>query len=159
MNPYSIHICRLPSYAGNGLPSYRHPGDAGVDLFASSAQSEYVLQFGRVTVIPTGMKIGMPVGMEAQVRPRGGHAAKHGVIVVNSPGTVDAGYRGEIMVILSTVKNDAQGVIFHPGDRIAQLVFAQVITPNMEEVAEFCFDEAAGKTQRGEGRFTSTGER
>ena len=128
------------------LPAYAHPGDAGMDL--CSAEELSVLPGGRA-LVHTGLVICLPDGFEAQVRPRSGLALKRGVTVLNSPGTVDAGYRGEVGVILANFGESAFDV--RVGDRIAQLVIAPV---THVEVAEAC---DVDDTARGAGGFGSTG--
>ncbi|WP_084957769.1 dUTP diphosphatase [Thermoactinospora rubra] len=129
------------------IPSYAHPGDAGVDLHAAE---EVVLRPGERAIVRTGVAIALPDGYAAFVHPRSGLAAEHGVTVVNAPGTIDAGYRGEIMVIL--LNTDAgQPVKLSRGDRIAQLVVQRV-----ERVA-FCEVEELPGSARGAGGRGSTG--
>lgn len=128
------------------IPAYAHPGDAGMDLSASEPVD---LQPGEYAMVPTGLAIELPSGTEAQVRPRSGLAAKHGVTVLNAPGTIDEGYRGEIKVILINHGKE----IFHiaAGMRIAQLVIAQVLPVDIKTV------EALSGSERGDGGFGSTG--
>ena len=129
------------------LPTYSHPGDAGADLTTREALT---LAPGERATVRTGVKIALPAGYVALVHPRSGLAAKHGVTVVNAPGTVDAGYRGEIAVTL--LNTDAHSpVSFAVGDRIAQLVIQRV------EHALFVPVEALPGSHRGEGGFGSTG--
>jgi dUTP pyrophosphatase len=132
---------------GLPLPSRAHPGDAGLDLFAASGVT---LQPGERAIVPTGIAIALPGGYAAFVQPRSGLAARHGVTLVNAPGTVDAGYRGEIRVTL--LNTDAHhAVSFQRGDRIAQLVIQQVATAVLHEV------ESLPGSARGDGGFGSTG--
>jgi dUTP pyrophosphatase len=129
------------------LPSYAHPGDAGADLYAATAAE---IPPGERAVVPTGVAIELPPGYVGLVHPRSGLAAKLGVTVLNAPGTVDAGYRGEIMVIL--VNHDPASVAhISRGDRIAQLVVQRV------ERADFHRVDELGQTARGAGRHGSTG--
>jgi dUTP pyrophosphatase len=129
------------------LPSRAHPGDAGVDLFAAA---DVTLQPGERAVVPTGIAIALPDGYAAFVHPRSGLAARHGVTLVNAPGTVDAGYRGEIRVTL--MNTDArEPVSFTRGDRVAQLVVQRVATPVFHEVLVL-----PGSARAGRG-FGSTG--
>ena len=129
------------------LPSYSHPGDAGADI---TTRIDVTLAPGERATVPTGLKIALPPGFVALVHPRSGLAAKHGLTVVNAPGTVDAGYRGEIAVTL--LNTDAQhAVTLAKGDRIAQLVIQQVETANFVSV------EMLPGSHRGEGGFGSTG--
>lgn len=137
---------------GRGLeaPKQQSTGAAGVDLLAALGASEtMIIETGKRALVPTGMSIALPTGYEAQVRPRSGLAAKHGVTVLNSPGTIDADYRGEIKVILIN-HGDAPFTI-QRGDRIAQMVVAPVSS------IEFELKETLDATQRGEGGFGSTG--
>jgi dUTP pyrophosphatase len=129
------------------VPSYAHPGDAGADL-VTTVDVEIAPQ-GRATV-PTGLAIALPEGYAAFVHPRSGLAARHGLTIVNAPGTVDAGYRGEIKVILHNTDPSAP-VVLHRGDRIAQLVIQKV------EHARFLQAERLPGSHRGEGGFGSSG--
>lgn len=129
------------------LPSYGHPGDAGLDLFSTV---DVTLAPGERRLVPTGIAIALPNGYAAFVHPRSGLALRHGVGVVNGPGTVDAGYRGEIGVILVNLDPDASAAISR-GDRIAQLVVQRV-----ERVALVEVDRLPG-SHRGGGGFGSTG--
>jgi len=130
------------------LPSYETPGAAGVDLRASE---EALLLPGEWTTISTGIKIEIPAGYEAQIRPRSGIALKNGVTLLNSPGTIDSDYRGEIKVIM--INNGSDPFTVNAGDRIAQLVFAPVIRVTWIE------NDELSSTKRGEGGFGSSGER
>ncbi|MDC9822684.1 dUTP diphosphatase [Devosia sp. ZB163] len=137
---------------GRGLeaPRQQSEGAAGVDLLAALAVSETMtIAPGKRALVPTGMAIALPPGYEAQVRPRSGLAAKHGVTVLNTPGTIDADYRGEIKVILINL-GEAPFEI-RRGDRIAQMVVAPVTA------VQFELREALDETQRGSGGFGSTG--
>ena len=129
------------------LPARSHPGDAGVDLVAAAGVD---LAPGARAVVPTGIAIALPDGYAAFVHPRSGLAAKHGVTIVNAPGTVDAGYRGEIRVTLLNT-DPAQAVSIQRGDRIAQLIIQRVASPVLHEV-----DSLPGSA-RGENGFGSTG--
>ena len=131
-------------------PSYATVNSAGVDLKAN-IEEPIVLEPLQRTIVPTGLKIALPEGTEAQVRPRSGLAAKHGITVLNSPGTIDADYRGEIGVILVNLSDKA--FIVNPGERIAQMVVARYERVEWDEVAEL------GSTDRGEGGFGSTGRK
>jgi len=129
------------------VPAYAHPGDAGADLVSTEAVR---LEPGQRALVPTGVRIALPDGHAAFVVPRSGLAAKHGITVVNSPGTVDAGYRGEIKVtLLNTDAADAYEIA--PGDRIAQLIVMPVTR------ARFIPVETLPESARGEGGFGSTG--
>ena len=137
----SIAVQRLPHGADLALPRYETDGAAGMDLVAAIAADE--------PLVPTGLAIALPQGFEAQVRPRSGLAAKNGVTVLNSPGTIDCDYRGEIKVILINHGSDAFTIT--RGTRIAQMVIAPVTRGLFREVASL--DETA----RGAGGFGSTG--
>ena len=144
----AVSVRRLPHGADLPLPAYATPGSAGLDLQAAVA-APLTLPPGGREAIPTGLAIALPEGWEAQVRPRSGLALKAGVTVLNSPGTVDADYRGEIKVILINL-GDAPFVIGR-GDRIAQLVVAPVNQLVWHET------ETLPETSRGAGGFGSTG--
>lgn len=129
------------------LPRYSHPGDAGADI---TTRVEVTLAPGERRTVPTGLRIALPAGYAAFVHPRSGLAAKHGITVVNAPGTVDAGYRGEIAVTL--LNTDAtESITLRRGDRIAQLVIQRV------EFADFVAVEDLPGSHRGDGGFGSTG--
>ncbi|MCX8147774.1 dUTP diphosphatase [Thermaurantimonas aggregans] len=132
----------------NVLPEYQTIHSAGMDLRANLAES-ITLQPGERRLIPTGLRIALPDGFEAQVRPRSGLALKHGITCLNSPGTIDADYRGEIGVILINLGHEPFEI--KPGDRIAQLVVAPYSRVEWVEVKELPASE------RGEGGFGSTG--
>jgi len=134
----------------NDLPAYGTPQSAGVDLRADITEDVTLLPLER-TLIGTGLHIALPVGYEAQVRPRSGMAFKHGLTVLNTPGTIDADYRGEIKVIMVNLSNEAYTV--KPAERIAQMVIAEHQQANWIQV------EVLDETQRGEGGFGSTGKR
>jgi dUTP pyrophosphatase len=130
-------------------PSYATPQSAGVDLKAN-LEEPITLQPLQRTLVPTGLFMALPAGFEAQVRPRSGLAAKHGITVLNTPGTIDADYRGEIKVILVNLSNEPFEIV--PGERIAQMVIArheQVVWEQVEEL---------DATERGAGGFGSTGK-
>ncbi len=140
-----VLITRLDSSVT--LPSYAKPGDAGADL---TSRIDVTLQPGERTLVPTGISIALPNGYVALVHPRSGLAIKHGVTMVNSPGTVDAGFRGELQIIL--INHDPKAAIsFKKGDRIAQLVIQRV------EHAEFIEVKTLPGSDRGSGGFGSTG--
>lgn len=128
------------------LPAYAHPSDAGMDL---RSVADVVIPRGGRALVPTGLVILLPPLYEAQVRPRSGLALKHGVTVLNSPGTIDAGYRGEIGVILANF-GEADFAV-KKGDKIAQLVIAPVMQPQVVET------DVVDATDRGTGGFGSTG--
>lgn len=130
------------------LPQYSTPQSAGVDLRAN-LDEPIVLGSLERAMVPTGLYLQIPAGYEAQVRPRSGLAAKKGITVLNSPGTVDADYRGEVKVIL--VNLSSQEFVIEPGERIAQMVFAA------HEQVEWNSVEALDETERGEGGFGHTG--
>ena len=132
----------------HNLPHYETKASAGMDLRAN-IESDIVLNPMERTIIPTGLYIELPVGFEAQVRPRSGLAAKHGLTVLNSPGTIDADYRGEIGVIIINL-SDTEFTIKN-GERVAQLVIAKHERADWNEV------DILSKTSRGEGGFGSTG--
>lgn len=145
-----VDIQQLPHAQGLPLPAYQTPQAAGLDLLAAvPEQQPLVLAPGKHAMIPTGLMVALPAGFEAQVRPRSGLAAKHGVTVLNSPGTVDADYRGEINVLLVNL-GDAPFTI-RRGERIAQMVVAPVTQVELVPVA------ALPATARGAGGFGSTG--
>ena len=128
------------------MPEMATAGAAGYDLCASKAVT---IKAGEYEKVPTGIRISMPLGLEAQVRPRSGLAAKHGVTVLNAPGTIDSDYRGEICVIL--INHGKKDFQIERGRRIAQMVFSKVIQVNFKQV------EQLDETSRGEGGFGSTG--
>jgi dUTP pyrophosphatase len=129
------------------IPSYSHPGDAGADL---SSSQELVLLPGQRAVVGTGVSIALPRGYVAFIVPRSGLAAKHGITVLNSPGTVDAGYRGEILVTLLNTDTDNEFTI-HVGDRIAQMIVMPVTQ------ARFTAVDRLPESERGDSGFGSTG--
>jgi dUTP pyrophosphatase len=148
MQPIAISITRLPHAADLNLPTYATDDAAGLDL-AAAVSADLTLLPGARALVPTGFAIALPKGYEAQVRPRSGLALKHGVTVLNSPGTIDADYRGEVGVILANL-GDKPFVIAR-GTRIAQLVVAPVTRIAWSEVASLT------ETARGAGGFGSTG--
>lgn len=135
--------------SNNELPEYETIASAGLDLRAFLSEKMVLLPLER-KLVKTGLFMEIPVGHEAQVRPRSGLALKNGITVLNSPGTIDADYRGEIGVILINLSQDPFEI--QSGDRIAQLVFARV------EQAEWQLTDSLGETNRGEGGFGSTGK-
>jgi dUTP pyrophosphatase len=145
-----IDICQLPHGEGLALPAYQSPHAAGLDLLAAVPESApLVLAPRQRALVPTGLTIALPPGYEAQVRPRSGLAFKHGVTVLNAPGTIDADYRGEIGVLLIN-HGDAPFPI-HRGERIAQMVVAAVAR------VELVSSGSLPPTKRGSGGFGSTG--
>lgn len=146
----AVSVRRLPHGADLPLPAYETEGAAGMDLRAAlPADEPIVLAVRGRGLVPTGLALQLPVGFEAQVRPRSGLAAKHGVTVLNAPGTIDSDYRGEIKVIL--VNLGQEDFIIRHGDRIAQLVIAPVTRAALVEA------ETLDDTPRGAGGFGSTG--
>lgn len=138
----------LPHGEGLPLPTYASEGAAGADVCAA-VEEELVIPPGGRVAVPTGLRFAVPLGFELQIRPRSGLALKHGVSLANSPGTVDADYRGEVKVIV--VNLGTEPFIVHRGDRIAQLVLAPV------RRATFVLGQELPATARGEGGFGSTG--
>ncbi|MCB8838416.1 dUTP diphosphatase [Aurantimonas sp. VKM B-3413] len=148
MTAPTIRIARLPHGADIALPSYATEGAAGADLRAAISE-ELTLAPGARALVPTGLVFEIPQGYEVQVRPRSGLAARHGVTVLNTPGTIDSDYRGEVMVLLVNLSGEAYTLA--PGDRIAQMVVAPVVRAAFEEAADL------SASQRGAGGFGSTG--
>jgi len=145
-----VDIRQLPHGEGLALPAYQSADAAGLDLLAAVPQdTPLMLAPGKHAMVPTGLAIALPRGFEAQVRPRSGLAAKHGVTVLNSPGTVDADYRGEINVIL--INHGEAPFLIRRGERIAQMVIAPVVQAQLIPVATL------STTDRGSGGFGSTG--
>ncbi len=145
---HTLRIFRLPHADGLALPSYESAGAAGMDLLAAVAEA-LVLQSGERAAIPTGMILEIPQGHEGQIRPRSGLALKHGVTCLNSPGTIDSDYRGEVKVILANL--GAEPFTVTRGMRIAQVVIAPVTRVEIDEITELT------ETTRGAGGFGSTG--
>jgi dUTP pyrophosphatase len=146
----TIDVRQLPHGEGLALPAYQTAHAAGLDLLAAVPDDvPLILAPGRHAMVPTGLTIALPPGYEAQVRPRSGLAAKHGVTVLNAPGTVDADYRGEINVLL--INHGEAPFTIRRGERIAQMVIAQVAR------AELIAATALSDTDRGGGGFGSTG--
>jgi dUTP pyrophosphatase len=144
----AVPLIRLPHGADLDLPAYATEHAAGLDLMAAITEPMNIAA-GKRAMVPTGIAIALPVGLEAQVRPRSGLAAKHGVTVLNSPGTIDADYRGEIKVIL--INLGEIDFLVEPKSRIAQLIVAPVMQIRWDEV------DSLPQTARGEGGFGSTG--
>ena len=148
--PLPVPVMRLPHAEGLPLPGYATAGAAGLDLQAALRENEQItLKSGERGLVPTGIALQLPKGYEAQVRPRSGLALKHGITVLNSPGTVDADYRGEISVLL--VNLGQEPFVIERGLRIAQMVIAPVTQVELVEVARL------GLTRRGAGGYGSTG--
>lgn len=146
----SVKVCRLAHGSGLPLPERQTPDAAGLDLIAATpADAPVLLLPGAFAKIPTGLQLALPAGYEGQVRPRSGLAAKHGVTVLNSPGTIDADYRGEVSVLL--INLGTAPVQISRGERIAQLVIAPVSSARLVEV------KILDATTRGSGGFGSTG--
>jgi dUTP diphosphatase len=146
--PLLVPCRRLPHAADLPLPDYASEGAAGLDLLAAVSEALVLAPMLRVSV-PTGLAIALPEGFEAQVRPRSGLAAKHGITILNAPGTIDADYRGEIKATLINLGETAFTI--ERGMRIAQLIVASVTRVRLAERAEL------GETPRGAGGFGSTG--
>mgnify|MGYP002629611768 CR=1 FL=1 len=148
MTKLDISIQRLANLDGLGLPQYATEFSAGADLVAA-IDSPVTLQTGDRALIPTGIALAVPAGYEAQVRPRSGLALKHGVTVLNAPGTIDADYRGEVGVIL--INHGAQPFVVERGMRVAQLIISAVVT------ATWAIVEHLPDSARADGGFGSTG--
>lgn len=149
-NNVKLEVLQLPNGKGLALPAYQSALAAGLDLLAAIPEDmPVVLAPGKYTLVPTGLSIALPPGYEAQVRPRSGLAAKHGVTVLNAPGTVDADYRGEISVPL--INHGDMPFTIRRGERIAQMVIASVVQAELVAVT------ALSPTARGSGGFGSTG--
>ena len=145
-----VDIRQLPHGGGLALPAYQSAHAAGLDLLAAVPEGAPLsLSPGQRALVPTGLTIALPPGYEAQVRPRSGLASKHGVTVLNSPGTIDADYRGEIGVLL--VNHGDGPFLIRRGDRIAQMVIAPVVQVELVSAAKL------SATERGSGGFGSTG--
>lgn len=150
MTNVELQILQLPHGAGLPLPTYQTSAAAGLDLIAAVPDGQPVtIAPGTYAMIPTGIALALQPGTEGQVRPRSGLAAKHGVTVLNSPGTIDSDYRGEVNVLL--VNHGTAPFVVERGMRIAQLVIAQVASVSLRIV------ENLSETQRGSGGFGSTG--
>jgi dUTP pyrophosphatase len=146
----SVDVQQLPHAEGLALPAYQSAHAAGLDLLAAVPEdAPMILESGKYVLVPTGLTLALPDGYEAQVRPRSGLAAKHGVTVLNAPGTIDADYRGEIGVLL--INHGASAFTIRRGERIAQMVIAQVVR------AKLVTATTLGSTERGAGGFGSTG--
>jgi dUTP pyrophosphatase len=148
MSTITIALTRLPHSEGLALPAYATPHSAGMDLLAAVKENQ-TLAPGDRTLVPTGLSIALPEGFEAQIRPRSGLAFKHGISLVNSPGTIDADYRGEVGVLLINLGKEP--FVIERGMRIAQMVIAPYSRAQFSEMLEL------PTTQRGAGGFGSTG--
>lgn len=142
-----IYVKRVHSY-DLPLPQYMTPGSSGLDLYAA-VDDEVIIPPGKIFLVPTGLAIAIPDGYEAQIRPRSGLALKHGITLLNTPGTIDADYRGEIKVIVINLGD--KEYILKRGERIAQMVFARV------EKVDIVETDHLDVTQRGAGGFGHTG--
>jgi len=147
-HPIRIRICRKPGCKDLPLPRYMSDSAAGMDVCAACAE-DVTIAPGEVRLIPCGFYMAVPAGYEAQVRPRSGLAVKHGVVVANSPGTIDADYRGEVCVVLGNI--GAEPFTVTRGMRVAQMVIAPVTRAEVAEV------DRLDETGRGEGGFGHTG--
>ena len=148
MSAINLRIQLLPHAMGLDLPEYQTPGSSGIDLRAA-VEEPIIIENGERVMIPTGLKMEIPAGYEGQVRTRSGLAATRGLVVLNSPGTLDADYRGEVKVILMNLGSDP--LTINRGERVAQLVIAPVARVVISEV------EDVDETIRGPGGFGSTG--
>ena len=150
MSTVTVQVRPLPHFEGLELPAYETSGSAGMDVRAAVPVAEPItLKPGERAMVPTGLSVAIPEGCEIQVRPRSGLAAKHGLTCLNTPGTIDSDYRGEIKVIL--INLGAEAFVIQRGERIAQLVLAPVMRLAWSEVG------ALDETARGAGGFGSTG--
>ena len=149
-SPVNVRVTRLPHGRDLPLPAYQSAQAAGLDLYAAVAQeAPLMLAAGAWAAVPTGLTLALPAGTEGQVRPRSGLAARHGVTVLNAPGTIDADYRGEVQVLL--VNHGREPFTVRRGERIAQLVVAPVAKARLFETQQL------DDTVRGAGGFGSTG--
>jgi dUTP pyrophosphatase len=149
-NGATVKVVQLAHARGLPLPRYQTAGAAGMDLVAAVPENApLTLERGAHALVPTGLELELPAGLEAQVRPRSGLAFRHGVTVLNAPGTIDSDYRGEVGVLL--INHGREAFVVRRGERIAQMVVAPVVQTHLEEVA------ATTTTKRGAGGFGSTG--
>ena len=150
MKKIDLNIKRISkTFEDISLPAYSTEGSSGMDIRAA-VESEIILKAGKIVLVPTNLSVEIPIGYEIQVRPRSGLAAKNGIGVLNSPGTIDSDYRGELKIILFNFGEE--DFIIKRGDRIAQLVLAEVILANINQVGDL------NSSQRGEGGFGHTGK-
>lgn len=150
MGKVTIGVMRLPHGQGLELPAYQSAGAAGLDLVAAVPEGEpMVLAPGARKLVPTGLVLQIPEGYEVQVRPRSGLALRHGITLLNSPGTIDSDYRGEVMAML--INLGVESVTIERGERIAQIVVAPVVQAKLVAV------KTVSETARGAGGFGSTG--
>jgi len=145
-----VHITRLPNAEGLPVPHYQTEHSAGVDLYAA-VERDTVIGAGNWSLVPTGISLAIPEGYEGQVRPRSGLALKHGIGLVNSPGTIDSDYRGEVGVIM--INHGEEPFTVRRGDRIAQMVISPVARAEIVEAEEL------GETARNDGGFGHTGHK
>ena len=145
----AVKFLRLPENVDLPLPSYATPGAAGMDLRACLPDGDVMVSPGCIALVPTGFAVEIPSGTEMQIRPRSGLAVKHGLMIPNSPGTVDEDYRGPVKVALLNAGKEAFTIVH--GDRIAQAVIAPILKPQIVEV------DTLSETDRGTGGFGSTG--
>ena len=148
MDRVEVKIKRLSGHEDIALPGYETTGSSGMDLRAA-VKEETILKPGEIRLIPTGLTISVPEGYEGQIRPRSGLALKHGIGMINSPGTIDSDYRGEIGII--AINWGQRPFVIRRGDRIAQMVITRVYRAQVIEVDDLDF------TQRGEGGFGHSG--
>lgn len=148
MRLVKIKIKRMDGHRDIPIPTYETEGSAGMDLRAAVNEA-VTIDPGKIRLIPTGLMVSIPHGYEAQIRPRSGLALKHGIGMVNSPGTIDSDYRGEIRVIM--INWGEEPFVVHRGDRIAQMIITQVFRAGLLEVEEL------EPTGRGEGGFGHSG--
>lgn len=149
MDKLTVRLRRDPAAADLPLPRYMTPGAAGLDLPAA-VSAPVTLAPGQRLLIPTGLYLAIPQGWEGQIRPRSGLALKHGITCLNSPGTIDSDYRGQVQVIL--INHGQEPFVIQRGERIAQLVFARAVQADLQEVEEL------DDTQRSAGGFGHTGQ-
>lgn len=150
MENQTLQIEKLPHYKNLKLPAYQSLHSAGMDLYAALEEPITIESGGRV-LIPSGLKMAIPKGFEAQIRPRSGLALKHGITLLNTPGTIDADYRGEVKILVINLGETAYTI--NHGDRMAQLILAPVTRVPIMEVNNL------PETKRGKGGFGSTGVR
>ena len=148
MSQVKLSIVRIPGTEDLPLPTYASKQAAGMDLYSANVEPINLKPLGRC-LVPTGLKVALPEGMEMQIRPRSGLALKNGITVLNTPGTIDSDYRGEIQIILINLSNE--DFIIERGMRIAQAVVAR------HEHVEIVLEESLSDTQRGEGGFGHSG--
>lgn len=148
MEPIEIYFKRLEHSDGLPMPAYQTSESAGMDIYSANREPIELLP-GKRILVPTGFKMAMPKGYEAQIRPRSGLAYKHGITMLNSPGTIDSDYRGEVKVL--AVNLGEQPYIINRGERIAQMIISRLLNISIREVDQL------PETDRGSGGFGSTG--